>query len=336
MPKISVIMPAYNAEKYIDEAIDSILNQTYKDFELIIINDGSTDNTKEIILKYDDPRIIYLENEKNRGIVKTLNKGLNQARGEYIARMDADDIAIYNRFEKQIEYLDDNKDVGILGTGIRIFGENIKPQERIFTTNPEQLKAELIFNSCIAHSTVMMRRSNLIDNGLQYNEKFPGREDFALWWEIVKVSKVNNISDILLNYRIHKKQITQNKDKKNKENSLELLEIRMKDIGVNLSSKEMMSVLLYCRSEFEKFTYEAGIYFIDGLNKIIKQNKKNNFFEDKNLKKVLGLAVTFTCQKANLTQKEKRKLFFHAVKKQVYSVEMTVKLLYHGLLKSRK
>ena len=99
MPKISVVMPAYNAEKYIGEAIESILNQTFKDFEFIIINDGSVDHTKEIIREYNDPRIVLLENDKNRGIVLSLNKGLDAATGKYIARMDADDIALKNRFE---------------------------------------------------------------------------------------------------------------------------------------------------------------------------------------------------------------------------------------------
>lgn len=115
MPKISVVMPAYNAEKYIGEAIESILNQTFKDFEFIIINDGSVDHTKEIIREYNDPRIVLLENDKNRGIVLSLNKGLDAATGKYIARMDADDIALKNRFERQVEYLDEHKDIGVLG-----------------------------------------------------------------------------------------------------------------------------------------------------------------------------------------------------------------------------
>lgn len=160
MIKISVVMPAYNAEKYIGQAIESILNQTYSNFEFIIINDGSNDKTKEVILSYKDDRIIYLENERNFGIVVTLNKGLEKANGEYIARMDADDIAEPNRFEKQIKYLDKNIEIGVLGSGICTFGENIESKKRLFTTNADQLKAELIFSSCIAHPTVMIRKEN--------------------------------------------------------------------------------------------------------------------------------------------------------------------------------
>ena len=172
MPKISVVMPAYNAEKYIGEAIESILNQTFKDFEFIIINDGSVDHTKEIIQKYNDSRIVLLENDKNRGIVLSLNKGLDAATGEYIARMDADDIALMNRLERQAEYLDEHKDIGVLGTGICIFGEKIKEQKRVFTTNSEQLKAELIFNPCIAHPTVMIRKSVLQKYNFAFQKRF--------------------------------------------------------------------------------------------------------------------------------------------------------------------
>ena len=193
MIKISVVMPAYNAEKYIGQAIESILNQTYSNFEFIIINDGSNDKTKEVILSYKDDRIIYLENERNSGIVVTLNKGLEKANGEYIARMDADDIAEPNRFEKQIKYLDKNIEIDVLGSGICTFGENIKSKKRLFTTNADQLKAELIFSSCIAHPTVMIRKNILEKYNLKYDLNFAGAEDYCLWWEIAKVSKIADI-----------------------------------------------------------------------------------------------------------------------------------------------
>ena len=155
--RISIIMPAYNAEKYIREAIESILNQTYTDFEFIIINDGSTDKTKEIIKSYSDPRIVYMENEENSGIVVTLNKGLKCAQGEYIARMDSDDISLPDRFEKQIAYMDKHKDVGVLGTSIIIFGEGIKEQIYQFDSKYKKAKADLFFNSSLAHPTVMIQ-----------------------------------------------------------------------------------------------------------------------------------------------------------------------------------
>lgn len=329
MPKVSVVMPAYNAEKYINQAMDSILNQTYKDFEFIIINDGSTDRTREIILEYDDPRIILVENEKNSGIVVTLNRGLEKACGEYIARMDADDISMYNRIEKQVEFLESHSDIAMVGTGICTFGENITSQEHIFTCDSEQLKAELLFHSCIAHPTVMIRRSVLVEKMLHYDEQFVGREDFALWWEIAKVSKIANLSEILLNYRIHGKQISQIKDEKAKNNSWKLLERRMNDIGVNLTEDEKQSLFMYCRNEINLFEYEDCVSFINGLRKIIEQNKQNGFFSSKKLKKVLGLAVTFSYSNGNLSQKKRDKLFFYGIRMRVYSIDMIIKLIYH-------
>jgi glycosyltransferase involved in cell wall biosynthesis len=116
MPRISVVMSVYNGEKYLRQAIESILQQTYTDFEFIIIDDGSTDSSREIIQSYDDKRIRLVINEQNIGLTKSLNKGIRLAKGEFIARMDADDISLPQRFEKQVAYLDSHPEVGVLGT----------------------------------------------------------------------------------------------------------------------------------------------------------------------------------------------------------------------------
>lgn len=123
-------MPVYNAQEYIREAIDSILNQTFSDFEFIIINDGSTDNSVEIIKNYNDPRIVLVDNTENKGLVSVLNQGLQLAQGEYIARMDADDISLPNRFMEQVNYLDKHPQVGILGAWFHIFGDKINRIEK--------------------------------------------------------------------------------------------------------------------------------------------------------------------------------------------------------------
>ncbi|HGF9542707.1 TPA: glycosyltransferase family 2 protein, partial [Acinetobacter baumannii] len=113
---VSVVLPAYNAELYLKEAIDSVLSQTFTDFELIILNDGSIDRTEEIILSYNDSRIVYVKNEKNLGLIGTLNKGINLAKGKYIARMDADDICLPERFKKQVDFLEKNNEIDLIGT----------------------------------------------------------------------------------------------------------------------------------------------------------------------------------------------------------------------------
>ena len=156
-PKVTVLMPVYNAEKYLREAIESILSQTFKNFEFLIINDGSTDKSKDAILSYNDPRIIYSENSKNLGIAKTLNKGMNLARGNYIARMDGDDISHPDRLQEQIEFMDDNRHVGVCGTWLQTINNN---KEEIWKSPiaHEEIRSLMLFHDAIYHPTVVIRR----------------------------------------------------------------------------------------------------------------------------------------------------------------------------------
>ena len=331
MPKISVVMPAYNAEKYIGKSIDSILNQTYGDFEFIIINDGSKDSTKEIILSYSDNRIVYLENEINSGIVVTLNKGLEYATGEYIARMDADDIAVAERLEKQIEFMEKNKDVGVLGTGICIFGEDVQEQARVFTTNPEQLKAELIFNSCIAHPTVMMRSNILKNNELSYDLEYAGAEDYNLWWKIAKVSQIATIPDLLVKYRIHSSQITKKKDEKYYKMMIKLMEERFSDIGFKSSDIEKKVFMKYCLGEYETFSQKEVEELVDCLVHLLRCNKLNKYFSQKKLIKIFELAIIYTLNNSRLSDVEKKQSYKYAVKVGAFTLITRLKVLYHRM-----
>lgn len=229
MPRISVLMPVYNTEEeYLREAIDSILAQTFTDFEFLIINDGSQNNAEDIILSYKDIRIKYLKNERNLGIIKTLNKGLELAQGEYIARMDADDISLPERFEKQINFLDKNPEIDILGTWF-----NCIPRNRVIETyiHDKEIKECLLINSNnIGHPTVMFRNSTVKNIGIKYNESHPYVEDYALWLSLIDKVKFANIPEILLNYRIHSSSVCQTKEI---EQSLNVEEIMVKAQGIH-------------------------------------------------------------------------------------------------------
>lgn len=198
MTKISVILPVYNTkEEFLREAIESILNQTYKDFEFIILNDGSTNNAKDVILSYNDKRIKYVEQE-NHGLIYTLNKGIALSQGEYIARMDSDDISLPERFAKQVEFLDNNPEIGIVGALIDIFPDVdfCKSYEK----EPKFL--DLLIENQLAHPVVMFRKSVLERFNLQYNNCLHA-EDFELWSRMIKVTKFYNIQEVLLRYRFH-------------------------------------------------------------------------------------------------------------------------------------
>lgn len=199
-PRISVILPAYNAAQYIEQAIESILNQTFADFELIILNDGSTDNTPEIIKRYADAdkRIVFVDNKVNQGLIAVLNQGLDMARGEFIARMDSDDISLPQRFEKQVAYLEAHPDVGVLGTLIQGFGKFNLPGIQI----PVVTALDLLKDSYVAHPSVMIRKSILDKYNLRYNPDYKHCEDLELWARMIFLTKIHNIMEVLLMYRI--------------------------------------------------------------------------------------------------------------------------------------
>lgn len=208
-PKISVILPVFNAEKTIAESIESILNQTYKDFELIIINDGSSDKSESIILSFQDERINYFINEKNKGLIFTLNRGIDLANGEYIARMDADDIAYLTRFEKQIKVMEENSDLIVCGTQINSFGEKKNNKFKfVAKENSKEIKLRLVLESALAHPTVFIRRSILIDNNIRYNKDYLHTEDYKLWTDLSTYGNFYNIQEPLLNYRVSETQVS--------------------------------------------------------------------------------------------------------------------------------
>ena len=203
LPFISVLMPVYNGAKHLREAIDSILTQTYDDFELIIIDDCSKDNTVEIVKSYTDKRIILLQNEVNLRTASSLNKAIGLAKGKYLARMDQDDISYPNRFEKQVAFLERNPDYGICGTQIRNFGEHVAEEtDTNFPLTYEELQLMNLFFVAFAHTTVMMRRSTLIDNDLRYRVGVIA-EDYSLWKQILLIAKGRNLDKVLMKRRIH-------------------------------------------------------------------------------------------------------------------------------------
>lgn len=204
-PKVTVLMPVYNGGMFIAQAIESILNQTYRDFEFIIIDDGSTDDSVCIINTYKDARIILLKNERNLGLPTSLNIGLDIAKGEYVARMDCDDISFPERFEKQVKYLDCHKEIGIVGTWMELFGD----KRGIISKAPinfNEIKCSLLLFSSISHATIMFRRSLFNKYNLRYDPDYYACEDYELFSRVFKNINATSLSEILYKYRIHEMQ----------------------------------------------------------------------------------------------------------------------------------
>lgn len=205
-PLISVILPVYNGEEFISESIRSILDQTFGDFEFIIIDDGSTDGTKEVILSFNDRRIKFLENRNNQGLIKALNKGLYFSRGKYIARMDADDTCLENRFERQIDCFERNEKVDILGSWQYLIGTDRKVEHLL---SAEENRIRLLLQPSVAHSSVMMKKESLTGNHLYYDKSALHAEDYKLWVDAVLSNlSICNIGEYLCGYRIHRQQVS--------------------------------------------------------------------------------------------------------------------------------
>ncbi|EGR2312003.1 glycosyltransferase, partial [Vibrio cholerae] len=224
---ISVIMSVYNAEKYLSESIESILKQTFRDFEFICIDDGSTDSSLEILKKYRDldPRIILVSRD-NKGLIYSLNEGLSLARYNYIARMDADDIAREDRLEKQYRYLSNKKNVSVVGSYFNVVNEDgTFVKLRKLPKSNFILKPFCIFGSPFAHPAVMLNRSIILD-GLYYDERYPSAEDYELWLRLsFGKTKFANIPEPLLNYRILNTSISRSRKEEQEESMFNAIKI---------------------------------------------------------------------------------------------------------------
>jgi glycosyltransferase involved in cell wall biosynthesis len=206
-PKISVVMSVYNAENYLGEAIESILNQTFTDFEFLIFNNGSTEDSLNIIKKYTDSRIRVFDSIVGTAYTKHLNNGIAMARGKYIARMDADDISLPTRFEKQYNLMEEHPEIGLCSTWIEVFYNKNKFFRLTWTIKPPvnffDIQLRHIFASSFSNSAAMIRKSLLDDLKIRYDENMIPADDYDLWIRILKNSKGTNIPDILIKARQH-------------------------------------------------------------------------------------------------------------------------------------
>lgn len=234
-PKVSILMPVYKGDEYLQDAVDSILNQRFKDFEFIIICDDPTDETRSLFDRYQQKdnrmRVFYQERQ---GLVKSLNTGISFAKGEYIARMDADDISLPERLEKQVEFMDNNPEIGICGTWVETIGDVLGDVWK-HPCDHETIKSRMLFETVIAHPSIIARKYFFLKNGFAYMQDEVYAEDYGLWVRAAKVVKLANIPKILIHYRIHKS--TSNRRKQRLvANKIRLAQIR--DLGINPTKEE--------------------------------------------------------------------------------------------------
>jgi glycosyltransferase involved in cell wall biosynthesis len=206
VPLVSIVMAAYNEEKYIHEAIDSILRQTFSDFEFIIVNDGSTDRTEEIILSFSDSRIKYIRNDQNLKLIASLNKGLSLARGKYIARMDSDDISLPERLSIQVQFMEAHPEIGISGAQLIVFGSEDSTMN--YPLEYDDLLLRLLITSCFPNNLVIFRSAIMQRHNLTFTSGYHHGEDYKFWTQWLQVTKGANLPDYLVKYRFHASSVS--------------------------------------------------------------------------------------------------------------------------------
>lgn len=302
MPLISIILPVYNSEKYIYAAVQSMLDQTFTDFELIVINDASTDGTLDILRNFNDPRIRLINNETNLKVVKCLNRGIDLAKGEFIARMDADDISYPQRLEKQLAYLQSHPDIDLCATWVKVFGADDfihYPYE-----DHELIKTELLFLNIIRHPTIMFRRKPFIENKVYYNELYINCEDYGLWVELIDRLKFATLQEVLLEYRIHEKN-TSIPQSKNwniiKRMNFMAYQVLLKRMGVEYSEDELE---LHLNLGFKHITHlkdKELVQYLEWLKKLARANNRSKYFEEISFLNSLFTNLLFLFRKMHKT-----------------------------------
>ncbi len=271
-------MPVYNAEKYLKGAIDSILSQTYSDFEFVIVDDCSRDSSVPIIKSYNDSRIVFLENEQNSGVAVTLNRGLAVCRGEYVARMDSDDISRPERFAKQIAFLEAHPDVAVVTCGVRTFcGDKTISECGWSNVEPERIKKDLFFSCALAHPTVMMRR-DVINSLGGYAPEYNGLEDYELWCRVIENHKIASVGEVLFEYRVHEGQVSKKPSESVKKAQKELKKRQLEQIGAVLSEKELNAFLSFITGDFACTDEEIDCLH-EAFCKISEANRKMSFYD---------------------------------------------------------
>ncbi len=315
-PILSIIIPTYNAEKFISQAIQSILDQTYNNFELIIINDASTDNTKSIIETFDDSRIKYFENEKNEGIVFSRNKGLKLARGEYIGMLDADDIVYPEKFKLQIDFLEKNKDFGMVGSWARFIDENGKYLTGSWKlkASPKMIPSIMLFKNYFLQSAVLYRRECI--GSFSFKEGFEIGEDYLIWYEILKKWKAWNLQQYLLDYRVHEKSITQNNIEFKREKEKEVFKIILSNLKIKPSDEESELHILIREGNAIRDT-KTLLSIEKWLLKIIAQNRLLKIYDTTILERIVFERWLKVCSKAGALH---FKMLKHLITSKIFSI----------------
>ena len=297
---ITVLMPVYNGSPYLPDAIESILAQTFFNFELVAIDDASTDRSAAILAAYGekDGRIRFFRNDENQGLIATLNRGLDLARGEYVARMDQDDVSLPQRLERQIAFMENHPDVGVCGTWVRTMGE--RDETWAYPSGSDEIKCSFVFESVLAHPSAMLRRSHFGAGGFRYDEGFSHAEDYALWARCAKVMEFANIPEVLVEYRIHADQTVRRQMRGKVMSADRVREIQLRSLGIIPSTSEMD-----LHRDISTCRFRSSLEFVELAGKWLQRlacaNDATSSFPEHAFSKVLARRWFLVCRAASGT-----------------------------------
>jgi glycosyltransferase involved in cell wall biosynthesis len=295
MPKISVLMPMFNSEKYIRKAIESILNQTFQDFELVIVNDGSTDESVNIVHSFQDKRIRLVHNEQNQGLAKTRNRLIAEAKGEFIAWLDSDDMAYPQRLQIQVDFLEKHPKHAFVASWARLVDNDGNPTGGFIKSYiPDtHLPALLLFVNYIVQSSVLLRKSLLPSQ--HYNLDYPPTEDYELWVRIAQNHPIAILPNILVDYRVHDTNISFTQNDKAMRTVKLNHEGQLRKLGIEPSPEELNLHYLLGFGQEEK-TNRAFIKKAENwLLKLEQHNQKSKIYDVEALKYILAHRWTKIC-----------------------------------------
>ncbi|WP_262964920.1 glycosyltransferase [Methylobacter psychrophilus] len=277
IPKVTVLMSVYNAESFINEAVESVLNQTSSDFEFLIFEDKSTDTTLELLKAFNDSRIRLIVNEENQGLTKNLALGMLMARGEYIARMDADDVCLPNRLETQLSYLELHPDISVLGSAVTYFDGTGWEFVAHQPLDHDEIKCTLLYGFTMLHPSVMFRKADFQAHNLNYNLHFRVSQDHDLWTRAIRNLRFANLHQPLLKMREHSGKIGNTRKSYQQDLSNDIRKRQLKELGVEFTEQEFQ-VFNADENTIKKWTVDDFKYYEAMLLKILEANTKTQIF----------------------------------------------------------
>ncbi|SEP76565.1 Glycosyl transferase family 2 [Virgibacillus subterraneus] len=342
-PLVTVFIPLYNCEEYISEALESVINQSYSNIEIVIIDDGSTDNSVNIVNSYTDPRIRLIKNEINRGIPYTRNLGLQESQGKYMAIIDSDDIAYLTRIEKQVNYMENNPNIDGIGTYYEIFGGRFKKVMKPKNITSEEIKAGLLFLNRIANPTSFLRLETINKYELRYNPEYFVAQDYDMWIQLSKVGELSILPEVLLKYRTGHTNVT----KKSKSSKI----IQRKKINdsihrdiLDFYNFDLTEVELRVFNEFFNDNYQSEIsdstldHLPRLLTKMVEHNRRNKPFKEELFSEIIRDTVLVVLNRRKIILRRKLRIYDEVCKaKSVRSITrdlsyMVPKHIYNFLL----